>query len=188
MVGILVLVYQDVPEPVLVFHEYIWKTRKKFIGSQQKVIKIHGPGFETTVHVFLINIPHPGSFCHRISLYQFRVLEIGLYGDQTVLVGGDPILYLLVLIDILVQPHFLDDGGDQALGILGVIDGKIAGVAQFVSVKSEQTCKNGMKGSHPQILGLGSAHQVGDPFLHLPGGLVGEGEGENVKGIHILLH
>ena len=92
------------------------------------------------------------------------------------------------LIHILVETHFLDDRGDQPLGILGIVNGKIAGVAQFVPVVAKQARKYGMEGTHPEIFCLRTSHQVCNPFFHFPGSLVGKGKRKDVKGIHSLFH
>ena len=154
MVGILVLIYQNVPEALLVFHEHLRKAGQQFVGAEQQVVKIHGARFEASVYVLLVDFPGTGPLGHGICLLQFGVLEIGPHRDQAVLVRGDALLDLLVFVNVFVEAHFLDDGSDQPLGVLGVVNGEIAGEAELVAVEAQQPGKDGMERAHPQVFSL----------------------------------
>ena len=83
---------------------------------------------------------------------------------------------------LVVQPHFLDDVLQQVLGVVAVVNGKIAGVPDLRRLCSEHPGEHGVEGAHPQASGGCSLHRF-DAVLHLPGSLVGKGEGEDAEGI-----
>ena len=113
---------------------------------------------------------------HRIGLLQFRVLIVGLYSNEVVLIGGDTRGDLLVFIDVLIQPHLLDNSRDESVRILLVIDGKVPRKAQFASFFPKDTRKNRVEGTHPQVACFTGAYDTPDTLLHLPCGLVGKGQ------------
>ena len=69
MIGILVLIYKNIPEAVLVFMQHIRKPVEQFIGFKEQVIKIHRTGFKTAVYIILIDLTQPGLFRHSICLH-----------------------------------------------------------------------------------------------------------------------
>ena len=75
VVGVLVLVDQQVAKPFLVFCQGLWKAGKKFVGLEQQVVKIHGARPKAALHVLAVDFAQLGHSGRGILL-----LEVGPCG------------------------------------------------------------------------------------------------------------
>ena len=67
------------------------------------------------------------------------------------------------------------DAADHALRILGVVKGEIRRIPQLVCFKAQDLCKDGVKGSHPEVLGLACPYNFGNTRFHLSCSFIGKG-------------
>ena len=188
MIGVLVLVDQDISKTVLVFGQHIRESIEQFVGSQKKIVKIHGSRFETPVYVLCINFTHFGALCHGIGFLQIGVVVIGPHRNQTVFERRNTAAYLLGFILIFVESHFFDDRGQQTVAVLGVVDGEVGWISKLIGFGTKNACKNGVKCTHPQILGFAFTHQLCDAFFHFARRFVGKRQCQNRKSVHALSH
>ena len=86
MVGILVLINQNIAEPVLIFRQNLWESRQEFVGSQKQVIKIHRTIPVADIYIFLINKTHVLHIRPFIIFNEFGIVEICFNGDEIILI------------------------------------------------------------------------------------------------------
>ena len=67
-------------------------------------------------------------------------------------------------------------------GAILVVDDEVGGVAQVPCVHAQYSGGAGVKGGHPELLGLWS-HDFRHPLPHLCSGLVGEGDSQDLPGL-----
>ncbi len=67
------------------------------------------------------------------------------------------------------------------MGVFGIINGEVAREAKTTAFNPEDSRKNGVKGSHPNVFGLVRVHHFGDALLHFSGRFVGKGECEYLE-------
>ena len=106
--------------------------------------------------------------------------------------GGLPVLFLtdngqdvLCREGFVIQAHFLDDVLHDPLGIGGVVDGKMTGIAQPFRIPAQDPTAGGMEGHGPYILPLGAQHGR-QTLLQFPCRLVGKGDSQDAPGHHRL--
>ena len=149
---------------------------KKPHRVDQQVVKVHG------VRVLQAPLVGPVGPGNKLQAEIRAGLGLVLFrGDQAVFGVGDGAENGLVaqglFTDFQIPHHFLH----QAAGIVGVVDGEMAAVAQPLPVPAEHAGAAGMEGHGPYLLALGAQHGA-QAFLKLPRRFVGEGDGHNLPG------
>jgi hypothetical protein len=79
-----------------------------------------------------------------------------------------------------VEPQVADDVPGQAHGVGLVVDRELAGEAELVGVAPQDADAGRVERRHPHLL-RDRADERLDPGLHLVGGLVGEGDGQDLE-------
>ena len=112
-------------------------------------------------------------------------LVVGILGgeDEVVLRHGDAARHRGGLIDLVVEAQFLEDQLDQAPRVAVVVDGEVGLVAQRLALLAQDAREDGVERAHIESAGALVAHDLGHALLHLPCGLVGEGQGQDVPGV-----
>ena len=149
------------------------------MGIVEQIIKVHGIRHAASRHVAGIDIPHQGDVFGLVGQKGLPVGGIGIRRDQPVLGPRDTGKHHPRLIDLLIQLHLLEDRAHQALAVGRVIYGKMGRESNPLSLRMEDAQKDGMERAHPEFASLLHPHLPGDAFLHLPGRLVGKGEGQH---------
>ena len=88
----------------------------------------------------------------------------------------------------VVEIEFVDHGLDHRLGVIGIIDGKAAGVTDFIGFKTQDAGKDGVEGSDIKVAGFPVAEDMFYPFFHFLGRLIGKSEGENIESVYSTGH
>ena len=83
---------------------------------------------------------------------------------------------------LVVEVFGLDQLLDQADDVVGIEDGEIGAEADELGVAAEQLDADRVEGAEPGHAFDGAADEQRDALLHLAGGLVGEGDGEDLRG------
>ena len=178
MVGILILVHQDIAEFPLVILPHILVFQKQFDSHIDDVIKIQGvvvlqPGLIFDVGSGNVQRPEiTGPFC--------RVQHL-LRGDHPILFLADGSKNILGREGLIIQTHILDDLLHDPLGIGGIVNSKAAGIAHSLNVPPQNPAAGTVEGHCPDILGL-RAKKDRKTFLQFVGSLVGKGDGHNAPG------
>ena len=98
---------------------------EKYERIEQQVIKIHGVTLTAALLVALVYLA-----CHRYAFKLVMLVDIGILyiprrRYQTVLGIRYAVLDHTGLVGLVIQLHILDNGLDQVLAILLVIDGEV---------------------------------------------------------------
>ena len=188
-VGVLVLVHQDVLEALLVLQHHVRMVAEQDVGVEQQVVEVHGGRPEAALGVLAVDLAELLASGCRVIGHQLHVVQVLLGADQVVLGDADAAVDEVGLVQLVVQPPFLHDGAQQGAAVVGVVDGEVARIAQLAALGPEDAGEDAVEGAHPEASGLRIplwAKQFCDPLLHLPGRLVGEGEGQDTEGVHPL--
>ncbi|OPZ77934.1 MAG: hypothetical protein BWY77_01602 [bacterium ADurb.Bin431] len=172
VVGILILVDEDITEAFLIVLEDQGIELEELNGFDEQVIEIHGivfaqtglvGGVDSRNDLVLPGCGHPGEL--------FRQDEGVLGGAGLV---RDHLGREIVDGNLEIVQHRLD----EAVLIVIIIDSKIGGVIDTFCFAAQQACEEGVKGADPHA-GEHLRDQLAHAFSHLPRRLVGEGHGED---------
>ena len=181
-VGVLVFVHQYVAEfvPVVVQHRRL--LGEQLQGLDQQVVEVQGV---VALQRLLVE---------PVGLVQLVAAEVvagflqPFRGRQQPVLGvGDDGADLLGRVLLVAELQFLRHGLDHRHAVVLVVDGELALVAQLFDVPAQYTGAAGVEGGDPGVLRR-LPRQLVHPLGHLPGGFVGEGDGQYVPGRHALFH
>ena len=181
-VGVLVFVHQYVAElvPVIVQHRGMLCQQHQRLDQQiVEVQRVVAPQRLLVEPVGLVQLA-----AAEIAL---RFLQPLRGGQQPVLRVGDHRLDLLGREFLVRQVQLLRHGAYDGHAVVLVVDGELALVAQLFDVPAQYPRAAGMERGDPGVLG-GLARQGVHALGHLPGRLVGEGDGQYVPRRDALLH
>ena len=88
----------------------------------------------------------------------------------------------------VVEVELIDDGFHDAFCIIRIINGEALWVTESLCLASEDPGENGVEGADVQVPCFVVAEDMFDAFLHLPGSLVCEGQGQNSERIDPVGH
>ena len=174
MVGVLVLVDADVAEALLVLLEHLGAGAQQLERAHEQVVEIHGVrGAQAALQLQV----HLGSL---LLLRRARFLDELLRADHGVFgrgdLGADHVDGVLLLLDTQVG----HDLAHHAAGIVIVVDGELAGIAEQVGVLAQHAHAHGMEGAHPHATHAAVGQHGAQTLAHLSSSLVGERDGENL--------
>ena len=115
-----------------------------------------------------------------IALIQLCVLS---GAKQFVLGIGDLPQHSGFLEHLRIDLQFLKDLFHHRLAVIGIINGKGIVIADLVDMPPQQTHTGGMEGHDPYAFGAFS-HDLVHTFAHLPGRLIGKGDGHDIVRLH----
>ena len=175
-VGVLVLVDEDVAEPALVLGEDVGVGLQDGDGVQEEVAEVAGVERAQAVLVGGVELAaavvEGGGFRGGDALGGEGAVLPAV--DQAGEEAGRPAL----LVDRLGQ----DDLAQEAELVVGVEDGEVRLQADELGVAAEDAHGERVEGAEPGHPLDDAADEVADAGLHLAGGLVGEGDGEDLVG------
>ena len=180
IVGVLVLIDEDVLEDVLIVMERARVLVEEEAEIGQQVVKIHRVSRLETQLVELIDIGHAVHAFDAVLLVDIGSEGIGLVVDEGILRSGDLSEDDRGFVYLFIQLFLLADGLDQGLGVGRVVDREIARVAETLRLIAEDAGTDRMEGTHPQVAGVLGTYEGADTLFHLPCSLVGKSEGQNI--------
>ena len=186
VVGILILIHQDIIEAGGIFVANILMFPEELIGKRQQIIEIHGIGLLAALHVSHENLTHLRHLCPLILLEDSRIALIGSSTHQVILRHRNLGMDGSRLILLIIQSHLLHNRLDQRARVTFIIDGKVVVEADMLSLRSQDSGEDAVESTHIEMLGEIISHQFSDTFLHLPCRLIGKGERHDAPGFHAL--
>ena len=174
-VGILVLVDEDVFEALLIQLQPLGKLGEQFDGLEQQVVEIHRVLRFQSLDIARIHLR--GDVVHGAAHEFVRVF---FREDHLVLGTGDAESDLRGFHFFRIELQLLKDAFDGAVLVVGVVDAEIGRETQQGRFHAQNATENGVEGAHPQARGF-AADELRDPLLHLFGGLVGEGQRQDLR-------
>ena len=89
--------------------------------------------------------------------------------------------------ELVIHVQVLVHRFHHPLGVVGVVDGKAAGVADLLRPAAQDAHTGRVEGGGKHLVALFPAQHPAQALLHLPGRLVGEGDGHHVPAAHGVL-
>ena len=177
IVRVLVLIHHDVAEALLVIVQHVRLGLQKLHRLHKEVVKIKRV---VGLHLLLILLvdtgyPLPGKIPLRPEAESFR-------GNHLVLGGGDSGQKVPLPVNLRIDLEILTYIPHQRLLVIRVVDGKVGIIAQTVYMPAQDAHAGRVEGADPDAL-RAKADDIVHPLPHLPGRLVGEGDGQDVPGI-----
>ena len=186
LVGVLVLVHHYIGEAVGDVGEGLGVVAQQVVHVQEYVVEVHDPGGPELLLVPVVEFSEHGFPAPRIGLCEGGVGKVGLPCHQIVLHHRYAREHLLGLVGLVVEIELLQAGLYGAHGVGGVVYGEVPGIAEAAGIVAQEPDEDGMEGAHDQPAGPGLSYHKGYPLLHLGGGLLGEGQGQYLRGLRSL--
>ena len=180
LVRVLVLVDQDVLEPLLVAAQHIGVLAEQLDGLGEQVVEVHRAGPEQAmlvlaVHLGVLAVEDVGCRCLG-----------GVGADELVLPLADRAVHRAWGEPLGIETEVADDVAGEPLGVGLVVDAERARVAEPVGVGAQDAHAGGMERADPHLV-RHRTHQHGDALAHLAGRLVGERDRQDLHGMHALV-
>ncbi len=83
-VGVLILIYKNILEKLLIVSAHIGMITKKFIHVEEYVIEIHRVGTMTSVPIYFVNLSDHGSFGPFVGIIILFCAQILLRCDHRI--------------------------------------------------------------------------------------------------------
>ena len=173
VVGVLILVDANVAEALLVLVEHLGAGAQQLERAHEQVVEVHGVGSAQAALQLQVNlrglfvVGTVGGFEHVLGADHGIFSRADLAADH---INGE-----LLLLDA----ERLHNVAHHALGIVVIVDGELAGIAQQVGVLAQHAHAHGVEGAHPHAAGT-----VGDErrqtLAHLGRSLVGKRDGKDL--------
>ena len=177
-VGVLVLVDQDVAEPLLVGLAHVVAGLQDPDRLQQQIVEVHGVGRHQPLLVGQVDVGDAPAVRIR-SVARRRREPLGVH--QLALGLADDGGHRPRRQPLGVQPQLGHDDLHQPARVGVVVDGERRPVAQAAGVRAQDPQAGRVEGGDPHALGS-RADQLDHPPAHLLGRLVGEGDGQDLPG------
>ena len=175
MVGILILVYMDVLELLLVIGQHIWMLIKKTQGQHNQIIKVHCFRLTEFLLVSLITLGDD------LGIHISSLGGIGHFIDQVIFsIGNSPqnspfIPFLRIQIQGLQNPLH------QGPLLTWIDNSEVTIVTNMIRISTKDAHTHRVEGRNQAI--LGGWIQLISPLLHLPSSFIGKGNGQNIPRI-----
>jgi hypothetical protein len=173
VVGVLVLVDEDVAEDLLVVVADLLEELQDVHGADEQVVEVHGVG---AVHLALVEVVDVGD---RALEERADELAVGVRVAQLVLRVGDLVVDGGGREALRVRPDLVQAALGEPARIGLVVDRELARVAEAPGLRTEQPRAGGVEGHHPHAAHAPAEQQL-DALAHLPRRLVGEGDREDL--------
>ena len=175
VVGVLVLVDEDVAEGGGVAGADLGEELEDVDGPDEEVVEVHRVH---AVQVALVELVDVGDGLLEEGA---DLLAVGLGVAQLVLGVGDLVLHRRGREALGVDAELVDAALDQPARVGRVVDRVLAGVAQARGLGAQQARAGGVEGHDPHAAGRVAEQQL-DALAHLLRGLVGERDGQQLAG------
>ena len=177
-VGVLVLVDQDVaPEPA-VPGQHLGHLVEEAHGEEQQVVEVHAAGGLQARLVAPVHRGQPllaGTARGLLDVGRGQHLVLGRADAVHDRAGGDA---------LVLEPLRAHALLDQGLAVVLVVDREVRRIAEMAHVLAQHAHADGVEGGHQRRLEPGGREERLHAPGHLAGRLVGEGDGEDVSGVH----
>ena len=154
VVGVLVLIHQDVREAGGDLCESVFVVPQEDVHVDEDVVEIHDAGLLEALLVQVVNIHEARFLGERVRTEGVGVRPVGAYGDEVVLGGGYAGEDVAGLVNGVVQLQLLDDRFDCSGGIRLVVDGERLGIAERLGIIPQETDENGVESAHDHAASL----------------------------------
>ena len=148
--------------------------------GHDQVVEVHGVGLAQPPLVGRVGL---GEHLLLVRAGLADPPGIRLVVDQLVLEVGHLVAERARVVALGVEVHVADDHRHQPLGVGGVVDREGRAQPHLVGLAAQDAHAGAVEGHDPHGPGA-RADQARDALAHLGRGLVGEGDGEHLAGLH----
>ena len=187
IVGVLILVHQNIAELLLITGQHVGAVAQQDVGLQQQVVEVHRPVALAALAVDVVDVAELGNLRLPVLGGVDRVGQIGAGRHEAVLGVGDARREQVGLILFVREVQFADDGLQEVLAVRRFVDRERIGEADPLGVLPQDARKDRVERTHADIAAAVVGDHLRDAFAHRLGGLVGEGQGQDVERRHALL-
>ena len=186
-VGVLVLVDENVAEACLVAFAHFGVVAEEEKRVEEQVVEVEGLGGAEVPLVAFVDFVEALHALGVVAPLDGRVGCVGRGEDEAVLGFRDAAGHTARLVDLFVEAQFFHNVFQEGAGVGSVVDAEVGGDARVGCLHAEQTGKKAVERAAPHAVGREVGTDLPDAFVHLAGGLVGKGEGENAPRLSALL-
>ena len=179
IVGILILVNQNILEQILIARQHVGTVPQQDIGLQQQVVEVHSPVLLAAPAILGIYVPEVGYLRLPVLGRVGRVGDVGRGRHKAVLGVGYAREYAVGLVLVVRELHLLADRLDEVLGIRGLVDRIARREAYALGILAQDARKDRVERTHAYVAALAAYHLL-DAAAHLLRRLVGEGQRQYV--------
>ena len=177
MVGVLVLVHEDVAELAAVVVRDFGELLEQEDGAANQVVKVEGVGGAQTLRVDGVDLRD--GLLVRVIARHAGCVRFG--ADQLVFQRGDAVTRGLGGELLGVQVELFNDEAQQALRVGRIVNGEGGLQTQRGGLTTQHAHAEAVESRNPHVLGA-RADQRLNTFTHFGGSLVGECDGEDLAG------
>ena len=177
MVGVLVFVDQDVPEPSAVVLRDLRVALQHRHRLTDQIVEVERVRRAQAALILAVDLGHDA---RQVVAVRHQVEHRLLRTDQLVFQVGNRIGQQAWRVALDVDAHIAADHQQQPPGVVGVVDRKVrVAPGQQCGLLTQYPHAGGVERRHPHGPGP-RADEFGHPVAHLGGGLVGEGDGQDL--------
>lgn len=177
--GVLILVHQQVAVLILVELPHVRVVGQQLHGLVDEVVKIERTGLFQFFLVGCIDACGLGAL-HISGVVCKRLLR----ADQLILPAAHLVDGSLDGKKFIIDAQFFIHGFHHALGIIGIVNGKAAGVADLLGPAAQDAHTGRVEGGGEHLVAFLAAQHPAQALLQLPCRLVGKGNGHHVPTAH----
>ena len=177
--GVLILVHQQVAVLVLVELPHVRVVGQQLHGLINQIVKIERTGL---FQLFLVGCVDAGGLgaLHVSGVVCKRLFR----ADQLILPAAHLVDGGLDGQEFIIDAQFFIHRFHHALGIVGVVDGKAAGVADLLRPAAQDAHTGRVEGRGEHLVPFLAAQHPAQALFQLPCCLVGKGNGHHVPAAH----
>ena len=187
IVGVLILVDQNVLELLLIAGQHVGTIPQQDVGLQKQIIEVHRAVALATLAVDVVDVAEFGDLGLPVLGRAGRIGQIGARRDEAVLGVGDTRREHVGLVLLVGKVQFPHDGLQQVFAVAGFVDRERIGEPDLFGVLPQDARKDRVERTHADIAAAVVGQHLRDAFAHRLGGLVRKGQGQNVPGLNALL-
>ncbi len=187
VVRILVLVHENIMEQLLVAGQHIGTVAQQDVGLEQQVVEVHRTVAFAALTVELVERAELGHLGPAVLGGEGGVGLVGAGRHEAVFRIGYARSDGVGLVPVVGQVQLAHQGLYQVAAVRGFVDREGVGVADALGVLAQDAREDRVEGSHADVAAAALGDHLRDALAHLLGGFVGEGEGQDVPGLHALL-
>ncbi|CDC95621.1 putative uncharacterized protein [Alistipes sp. CAG:268] len=187
IVGVLVLIDQDVFEELLVARQHVGAVAQQDVGLQQQVVEVHRAVALAPLAVDVVDVAEFGDLRLPVLGGVDRVGQIGPRRHEAVLGIGDARGDGVGLVAVVGEVQLAEDRLEQVLAVRRLVDGERLGETDAVGILAQDPREDRVEGTHADVAAAAVGQHLGDARAHLLGRLVRKGQGQNVVRRNALL-
>ena len=175
VVGVLIFVHQDIAKPVLILFQFFRELAEQFNGQINDIIKVQRVGFPQPPLIGSIELGN-----HHFAVVSCGILQHLLRRNHGILGHADFLNYASGRKLLFRNVTFSNAGFHKPSGVICIVDGKAAVIAQKGDAPAQNPDTGGMEGGGVHLYGFFFTDCSGQSGAHFSGGLVGKGNSKNI--------